>query len=127
MKTRNALRRLAGRDKLQTIISRLDRQHGRLAKVEETSRLFARDDEVHTREINRIAHQLAALESKVEDLRQQLAPVPVPGSPDEVEAARSLVDEIRTEHQRVRVRLSAVTTYEERLRRLEEKLGLPHD
>lgn len=127
MNTRNALRRLTGRDQLQTILSRLDRQHGRLAKLENASRRAARDDELHAREINRIAHQLAALETKVEDLRQRLAPVPEAGSPDEVDRARTLVDEIRTEHQRVRVRLSAVTTYEERLRRIEEKIGLPHD
>jgi len=127
MNARNALRRLAGRDQLAEIFERLDRQRGRLEKLERSARQAGKDDELHEREINRIAHQLAALEAKVEDLRERLEPAPQVGSPDEVTTARSLVDEIRTEHQRVRVRLSAVTTYEERMRRIEEKLGLPHD
>lgn len=126
MKARNALRRLAGRDQLQTVFERLDRQRGRIEKLEKGAKGNAKEAEFYVREINRVSPQLAALESKVEDLRQALS-TPSVGSPEELVEARSLVEEIRAEHTRIRVRLSAVTTYEERLRRIEEKLGLPHD
>ena len=126
MKARNALRRLAGREQLQTVFERLDRQRGRLEKLEKGAKDNAKEAEFYVREINRVSPQLAALESKVEDLRQALSTPRIEGSGD-LETARSLVEEIRAEHARIRVRLSAVTTYEERLRRIEEKLGLPHD
>jgi prefoldin subunit 5 len=130
MKARNAWRRLTGRAaqvELRTVFERLDRQAGRIEKTEQRTQSTAKDAELHVREVNRIAPQLSALEAKVEDLRQALEATPrIQGSGD-LEAARSLVDEIRAEHARIRVRLSAVTTYEERLRRIEEKLGLPHD
>ena len=62
----------------------------------------------------------------MEDLRQVLA-TPTAATPEELTEARSLIEEIRAEHARIRVRLSAVSSYEERLRRIEEQLGLPHD
>jgi phage shock protein A len=123
---KNALRRLAGREQLQTVFERLDRQRGRIEKLEKGARGNAKEAEFYVREINRVSPQLSALESKVEDLRQALT-TPLIGAPEDLDTARSLIDEIRAEHARIRVRLSAVTTYEERLRRIEEKLGLPHD
>lgn len=39
--------------------------------------------------------------------------------PDEEAEARRLIDEIRREHERIRVRMQAVAQYEDRLRRLE--------
>lgn len=83
--------------------------------------------EFHTREVSRIAPQLAALETKVERLRLALeTPVETP-DPDALTEARSLVETIQEEHRRIRVRLTALTQYEERLRRIEEHLGLPHE
>lgn len=88
------------------VLARLDRQHGRLAVLE--------------REIARIGPQLAALEARFEDLRQSLeTPRHEPGEQDE---ARTLVAEVRREHERVRARISAAARYEERLRQLEEKV-----
>lgn len=87
----------------------------------------AKAAELHTREVARIAPQLAALETKVERLRLALeTPVETP-DPAALTEARGLVEIIQEEHRRIRVRLSALTQYEERLRRLEEHLGLPHD
>ena len=75
------------------------------------------------RESNRVAPQLAALEARVEDLREQIAAAPVPGSSADQDEARSLVEEVRTEHARVRARITAATVFEERLRVLEERVG----
>lgn len=127
MTARDRLRRLTGRAELPGIFERLDRQRGRIERLESGAKSNAKEAEFYVREINRVSPQLSALEAKVEDLRQALAGTPAPDSPTDLDLARSLVEEIRAEHARIRVRLSAVTSYEERLRRIEEKLGLPHD
>ena len=139
MRARNAYHRLTGRTAAEDIAKvrlRLDRIADRVGKAEAATRATAKEAEFHVREVNRISPQLAALEAKVEDLRQALEGVPDssgrassgPGiTPGDLSTARSLVEQIRAEHARIRVRLSALTSYEERLRRIEEKLGLPHD
>lgn len=76
------------------------------------------------REIARIGPQLAALEERVEDLRARLQDPPPTADAAEVEAARSVLDEVRAEHARVRARISAATVFEERLRVLEERAGV---
>lgn len=76
------------------------------------------------RELMRISPQLAALEQRVEDLRARLEdPAYVADEADTAEA-RSLVEEVRAEHARVRARISAATVFEERLRVLETHLGI---
>jgi hypothetical protein len=117
----------ATEERLRKIQTRLDRIAKRTDRVEKAMRLTVKDAELHVREVNRIGPQLAALEGKVEDLRQALEATPHVDSDDDVREARTLVEGIRREHKQVRLRLSAVTTYEERLRRIEERLGLPHD
>jgi predicted nucleic acid-binding Zn-ribbon protein len=93
--------------RLDEVAARLNRQHGRIAAVE--------------RELARIGPQVAAIEVRLEDLRQRLDQ---PGSNDAERAeAASLVEEIRREHQRIRARISAATRYEERLRQLEETVS----
>ncbi|MEV5003327.1 hypothetical protein [Nocardioides sp. LML1-1-1.1] len=76
------------------------------------------------REIARIGPQLAALEERVEDLRARLQDPPPTADAAEVEAARSVLDEVRAEHARVRARISAATVFEERLRVLEDRAGV---
>jgi hypothetical protein len=117
----------ATEERLQRIQARLDRIAKRTDRVEKATRLTAKDAELHVREVNRIGPQLAALEDKVEDLRQALEATPRIDSDDDVREAQTLIDLIRREHKQIRLRLSAVTTYEERLRRVEDRLGLPHD
>jgi phage shock protein A len=63
-------------------------------------------------EFDRLAPQLAALEYRFERLRSRLD---LPES--DIEGARALAE---IEHERARVRLEVATSYEERLRRLEE-------
>lgn len=76
------------------------------------------------RELGRIGPQVAALEERIEALRQQVEEPTPTGSPEEVAAARTVLDEVRAEHARVRARISAAVVYEERLRVLEERAGV---
>ena len=76
------------------------------------------------REISRIGPQLAALEERVELLRQRIEEPTPSGTPEQVEAARTVLDEVRAEHARVRARISAATVFEERLRVLEDRAGV---
>lgn len=73
------------------------------------------------RELMRLSPQVAALETRVEELARRLDPAPEAGSPEDFAEARSLVEEVRAEHARVRARISAASVFEERLRVLEEQ------
>ena len=70
-------------------------------------------------QVERVLPQVASQESELESLREKLAVVPGADQP-EIEAARSLIEQIRREHAQIRVRLTGIAKYEERLRRLEE-------
>ena len=93
--------------RLREVTVRLDRQHGRIADLE--------------RELVRIGPQVAALQEQVERLRRRLDDPAYAASEGEQAEARSLVEEVRAEHARVRARISAATVFEERLRVLEER------
>ncbi|WP_051218265.1 hypothetical protein [Nocardioides insulae] len=137
-----------------------DATHGQLAQrvaaLEEEARVrlnrqLQRLDE-HTRELNRLGPQVAALEARLEHLRKRVDTAAYPSSdpvlprqsPDPTEPTRPdrapapastetavLLAEVQRQHQQVRARLSAATRYEERLRRVEDQLaqadaGVPH-
>jgi len=130
MRGRGFIRRVSGRaaeDRQVQMRTRLDKLAERNRTTQQLVRATAKEAEFHVREVNRISPQLAALESKVETLRQLLEAAPRVADGAEVEQGRALLEQIQREHAQIRVRLSAVTTYEERLRRIEEQLGLPHD
>lgn len=100
--------------RLADIESRLKRQRRALDKVAHESASCASL-------LQRLIPQIEALEVRLSELQRSQAPVQ--GTPAEVEGARSVVEEVRREHDRVRARLSGVSWYEDRLRRLEEQLG----
>lgn len=75
------------------------------------------------RELIRLAPQVAALEARLEDLVAGLDRTPLEATDAEQTEARSLLEEVRTEHARVRARITAATVFEERLRVVEDKLG----
>jgi hypothetical protein len=93
---------------MRTIKERLQRQHERIAELE--------------RELIRVSPQLAALEERVEILRQRVDRPDYDASPEDQAQAVSLVEEIKREHAQVRARISAATVFEERLRVVEEQL-----
>jgi len=118
---RRVARKIAGREadeKIARLTERVDRLASRLKETEKLA-------ELHRRELMRIAPQLSALEAKTERMRQLLEEPPAADA-TEVREARGLVASIQDEHRRMRARMTALTEYEERLRRLEEDAGLPH-
>lgn len=72
-------------------------------------------------EVKRIIPHVAAQEDRIETLRAKLAIVPPVEDEKEVAEARSLIEEIQRQHAQIRVRLTGIALYEERLRRLEEQ------
>lgn len=67
----------------------------------------------------RLAPQVASLEVRLESLRERLEDT-FSGTPEDVAIARSVVEEVRQEHERIRVRFSGMAAYEARLARLEK-------
>lgn len=111
------------KDGLAAVRRALDKAHrlpddvpDRLAEVEQ--RLADAE-----RELVRVAPQVAALEARLEDLVSRLDRTPLSATDAEQAEARSLLEEVRTEHARVRARITAATVFEERLRVVEDKLG----
>ncbi|MGO4256559.1 hypothetical protein [Marmoricola sp. RAF53] len=76
------------------------------------------------RELLRLSPQVAALEQRLEDLRARIDDPAWEADDAQRAEARSLVDEVRAEHARVRARISASTVFEERLRVLEQRAGI---
>ena len=93
-----------------------------LDALREVRALGARVDDLE-RELIRISPQLAAVEQRLETLRARIDDPTFIADDAERAEARSLVDEVRAEHARVRARISAAVVFEERLRVVEERLG----
>jgi chromosome segregation ATPase len=72
----------------------------------------------HANQIDRIGTHLASLEERLATAEREQ--VTAPDDPADLVEARRFIDEIRDEHTRVRARLSAVASYEERIGRLEQ-------
>jgi hypothetical protein len=101
-----ALRQLfQERSRLDELISRVNGFHDRA--------------EWTASQVERVVPQVASQEAELESLRAKLV-VSSAADLTDVDAARSLIDEVRREHAQVRVRLTGIARYEERLRRLEE-------
>lgn len=94
----------------------------RLATLERRFREVEKAQHWSANELERIIPQIAAQESQLESLREKLAAVPAADQP-QLDESRQLIDEIRREHSQIRVRLTAVAQYEDRLRKLEDHTG----
>jgi hypothetical protein len=86
-------------------------QHGLRAE------LGGKFDDLHD-QVRRISGQLVALEQRVGALERPA--VELTADDAERRTARSLVDEVRLEHDRTQASLAAIAFYEERLARLEQ-------
>jgi chromosome segregation ATPase len=70
-----------------------------------------------------LAAQVGAIEERLQDLTDKVEAASYEATDGEKVETRSLIEAVREEHQRIRVRFGAVTRYEERLRRLESALA----
>jgi chromosome segregation ATPase len=95
---------------------RLDRHKERLDSVKPAAWQAATLLEVLAAQIGAIEERLQSLTDKVEFHGDD------PTDAEKAEA-RTLLDEVREEHRRIRVRFGVVTRYEERIRRLESALA----
>jgi hypothetical protein len=95
---------------VEPVARRAQDLHDWVARVERTAEWSAN-------ELQRLAPQVAAVEARLADLDDRLRRDAVDGGGNEAE--RTMLEMISAEHERVRARLAAVASYEERLRRLE--------
>ncbi|WP_372667776.1 hypothetical protein [Amycolatopsis kentuckyensis] len=85
----------------------------------------ARGDLRWTRaELDRLIPHVAAQEGRLETLRESMSLVPKADSA-EIAEARTLIEEIQRQHAQIRVRLAGISRYEDRLRRLEDRVEEP--
>jgi len=99
----------------QRVAAAVQGMESRLAFLEQR---YADDAAWSANEIRRIAPQVAALESRIEEIRERLETAPS-GSDERQTAARDILDSVRREHEQIRARFAGMSQYEERLRRLE--------
>lgn len=131
---RRRLRRAAGYDQLRARLVKVESaqsgQADRLARLQDrVGRTKERIDDIKLTAYRAhnayevLSAQVGAIEERLQDLAGAIGPGPRGMDDESATAARDLVEEIREEHRRVRVRFGVVTQYEERLRRLESALA----
>ncbi|NIJ14593.1 chromosome segregation ATPase [Saccharomonospora amisosensis] len=74
-------------------------------------------------EVKRLIPHVAAQEAQLEELRVKITMTPR-ADEQEVAGARSLIEEVQRQHAQIRVRLTGIAMYEDRLRRLEERASV---
>jgi chromosome segregation ATPase len=120
---------------LKALRARVDDHQGRLARQDQRLKdleaqvtyldrartMEAAERERRDAQFGTIEVRLADLEQRLRDARSFAGTTP----PDDagLAEAHSLVDEVRTEHARIRARMQVVSAYEERLRRVEESVA----
>jgi TolA-binding protein len=78
-----------------------------------------RNDSLREVDFGRAMHQVGALEARVGRLEAESDTDRLAADDESLAEARSLVDTVRREHDHARVRLQVMSSYEERVRRLE--------
>jgi chromosome segregation ATPase len=131
---RRRLRRAGGYDELVQRVKKVERAQTRHAEKlaglqERASRTRERVEEIKLTAYRAdtsyevLNAQVGAVEERLQDLAEKLDSGSYAMDNEGSAAARTLIDEIRDEHRRIRVRFGTVTQYEERIRRLESALA----
>ena len=131
---RRLVRRLGGYDELAKRLAkaeaRLERHDGRLKRqAERLDRHKERLDSVNPAAwraatlLDVLAAQIGAIEERLQSLADRVEFRGDDPTDAEKAQARTLLEEVREEHRRIRVRFGVVTRYEERIRRLESALA----
>ena len=127
--TRHATALAKLRESVDRLRERVQKQDARLAAVEGAVSDFQRATALSTVERERRDTHFGTMEVRLADLEQRVHDARASGgqadSPDAeaLAAGRSLLEEIRVEHARIRARMQVVSAYEERLRRVEESVA----
>lgn len=125
------LRRVVGRARRVLLgtgtVRQVERQAKQIARLKADlaavqGRLKPVELDSNHREIEhgRLSVQVGVLETRLNQLEERLGTGTFVADDAETAEARSLVEVVRQEHQQVRARLQLVSSYEERLRRVEE-------
>ena len=95
--------------------------HRRRLELIEAGLQKAHEEQHWTRnELDRLMPHVAAQDARIEDLREQFNRAPSADTAEQAES-RSLIEEIQRQHAQIRVRLTGIARYEDRLRKLEER------
>ena len=97
-----------------------------LAAVKEQLRPVAAAEHTRVVEHGRLRVQVGVFEERMGRLEQRLESGTFVADDASMAEARSLVEEVRREHEQARVRMQIVSHYEERLRRVEEAVAGLH-
>ena len=111
------LRRLAGAVERQG--KKVDRIAARLGDFERLFEPIEKASGLRALEHGRFSYQIGAMEKRVGGLEQRMSDGRFVAESEEEAEARRLIDEIRREHEQIRVRMQVISAYEERLRRVE--------
>jgi hypothetical protein len=125
-----ASRRFALEQRLARTEERLNRQGERLKRQDERLRLQKElMYEVRPAALRALSlfeilgAQIGAVEERLQSLTEKVELGRYDATDEEKAEARTLLEEVREEHHRIRVRFGVVTRYEERVRRLESALA----
>jgi chromosome segregation ATPase len=91
----------------------------RLAGLQERVRPIEHANGLRELDHGRLTTQVGAMEERLGRVEQLLSDRPLVADDAATAESRALVEEIRREHEQVRVRMQIITSYEERLRRVE--------
>ena len=111
------------RQRVQRQGARLGQLRKAVAEQRRANQRLTQKTTVLRTDFERLAHQLAATETRIEWLRERIDPEVFDGTTEDRTEARRLIEEIRHEHAQVRVRFQVVSNYEERLSRVEKALS----
>lgn len=120
------------RARIDTQQERLARHEQRLKDIETQIKDVDRGTVLDTAERERRDTQFGTIEVRLADLEQRLADAAsgaaaAPLDEQQLAEGRGLLDEVRTEHSRIRARMQVISSYEERLRRVEESVAELYD
>ena len=99
----------------------------RLAELERRFEPFEKASNLRSLEHGRFSLQIGAVEERLGTVEQRLADGHLVADDASMTVARSIIDEVRREHEQIRVRMQIISSYEERLRRVEETAAQLYD
>ncbi len=124
----NQAERLSQQGKrLEQQAKQLDAMKKTLTELRDQVRPYQRAASLTELDYRRTSLQVAGLEERVGRLEQRLTDGELRSDDASAAEARSLIEAVRREHDQARVRLQIISSYEERLRRVEASVVAMYD